>query len=250
MVSGVTLRGSFREIGVAFTAGVGAGILTGLASRVAMKISSLADPSELIRVTSNGNVVGDLTVEGTLGLVIFAGIGPGVLAGGLYGAVRPWLARFGRWDGLAFGMALLLMSGSAVIEPSNPDFRRFGPPILNVLLFGVLFLVLGLALAALWRAVGRWPARLLDLLAVPGTVVIGAAMLAIGSAAVLTLSDGSGERLGDTALGLILIVVTTVIALGLRRFGVISRASIVAFAVPVLVGSVTTIRAVALILAR
>ena len=179
-------------------------------------------------------------MEGTLGLVLFAGIGPGVVAGGLYAAVRPWLARFGRWDGLAFGFALLLMSGSAVIEPNNADFRRFGPPALNVVLFAALFIVLGLSLPALVTAIAG----------LAGTMAIGGAMMLLGASAVLTFVDRSEERLGDSALGLGLIVLTTVIALLLRRLTGVSCASVVALAVPVLVGGVATVRAVALILSR
>ena len=189
-------------------------------------------------------------MEGTLGLVLFAGIGPGVVAGGLYAAVRPWLARFGRWDGLAFGFALLLMSGSAVIEPNNADFRRFGPPALNVVLFAALFIVLGLSLPALWRAASRLPALVTAIAGLAGTMAIGGAMMLLGASAVLTFVDRSEERLGDSALGLGLIVLTTVIALLLRRLTGVSCASVVALAVPVLVGGVATVRAVALILSR
>jgi len=239
-----------RQIGIAFLAALGAGIVTGLAARVAMKISALASPSELVRVTSNGNIVGDLTAEGTLALVLVAGVGPGVVAGGLYAAVRPWLARFGRWDGLAFGFGLLLMSGSAVIEPNNTDFRRFGPPALNVVLFAALFIVLGLSQGALWRAASRLPALLIAIAGWAGTMAIGGAMMLLGVSAVLTFVDRSEERLGDSALGVGLIVLTTVIALLLRRFTGVSRASVVALAVPVLVGAAATVRAVALILSR
>lgn len=172
-----------RETGLAFIAGVGAGLVTGSASRVAMKISALADPSELVRVTENGNIVGDFTIEGTLGLLVFAGLFPGILAGGLFASVRPWLARSGRKQSLIFGAALLLMSGSAVIEPANADFQRFGPPALNVALFAALFFVLGAALAVFWRMASRWPARILTFAGVFGMLAIGGAMVSIGSAA-------------------------------------------------------------------
>ncbi len=233
-----------REVGVAFVAGLGAGIVTGLASRVAMKISALMAGFQLLAITENGNLVGDFTLEGTLGLVVFAGIGPGILAGALFVAARPWLRRFGRWDGLAFGAALLLMSGSAVIEPGNGDFRRFGPPALNVALFAALFLVLGLGLGVLARAARRAPPRVLTLAGVVGIVPVVGSLLMVGIAAALTYADPTEPRLGESALGLGLIAASIVLALALRRLGGVSRASWAALAIPVMIGGVATVSAV------
>ena len=41
--------------------------------------------------TENGNQVGDVTLDGTLGLVGFVGVPTGILAGLIVFAVRRWL---------------------------------------------------------------------------------------------------------------------------------------------------------------
>lgn len=147
-----------REAGVAAVAGGLAGILVGgIGGRVAMRISgAMSDPDMVGSArTANGNVLGAVTLEGTLALVIFAGLLPGLLGGLIYVAGRPWLRPLGRWGGLAFGLVLLAAVGSSVLEPFNIDFRKFGSPPLNVGLFALLFPLFGFAIAALADVVER-----------------------------------------------------------------------------------------------
>ena len=97
--------------------------------------------------TSNGNRVGDITFEGTLGLVLFVGIVSGLVGGVVFAAVEPWLRRLRPWHGLVFGLALLATFGFAVLDPSNFDFRRFGFAALNIAMFAALFLAFGVLIA-------------------------------------------------------------------------------------------------------
>ena len=137
-----------RALAAAGTAGLLVGVPAGLLSRVIMKIGALAGGPVVIGVhTSNGNAVGDFTLEGTLALVIFAGVIPGVAAALLYVAVRPWLLRLGAWRGLALGAYAFALTGFSVLEPGNNDFVRFGPPALNIAMFTALFIAVGLAIA-------------------------------------------------------------------------------------------------------
>lgn len=142
---------ALRAIGVAAIAGGLAGILVGgIGSRVAMRISgAMSDPILVGSArTANGNIVGDVTVGGTLGLIVFGGLLPGLIGGMIYAAVRPWLVPLGRLGGFAFGLVLLAALGPVIIEPFNIDFRKFGSPALNVALFALLFPLFGIAVAS------------------------------------------------------------------------------------------------------
>jgi len=144
-------RGTALRIGTFALAGALAGILVGgLGGRIVMRIAgAMSDPMTLASLrTANGNVLGEITLGGTLALAIFAGLVPGLVGGVAYGASLPWLVPLGRWSGAAFGLVLLAAIGPAVLEPFNFDFQKFGKPVVNVALFAALFPLFGLVVAA------------------------------------------------------------------------------------------------------
>ncbi|MGH2492647.1 MAG: hypothetical protein ACRDF9_14210 [Candidatus Limnocylindria bacterium] len=150
-----------RHVGVASLAGLVSGILVGgVLGRIVMRISGFAAGPNMVGVrTSNGNRVGDITLEGTLALVLFTGLASGVLGGVIYAVVEPWLRRARPWHGLAYGAALLLAFGFFVLDPSNFDFTRFGPAVLNVAMFAALFVIFGAMTAWLFDALSALRAR-------------------------------------------------------------------------------------------
>ena len=95
-------------------------------------------------------VIGEINLDGTIGLVVFGGILPGLLSGVIYVAIRPWLPR-GRLGGLAFGALHLVLAATRLdpLRPDNPDFNIVGPGWLSVLTFGAACLLHGMAVAAL-----------------------------------------------------------------------------------------------------
>lgn len=141
-----------RQLGAASLAGIIAGVLVGgLLGRVAMRISGFTAGPALVGVTTeNGNRVGDITLAGTVGLVIFVGLATGIVGGIVYAIVEPWLRRVRPWHGLAYGVALLLAFGFTVLDPSNFDFMRFGILLLNVAMFAALFVIFGATVAWLF----------------------------------------------------------------------------------------------------
>lgn len=138
-----------REIAAGSLAGIVVGIVVGgLGARLVMRLSALAAGGVVQGVTtSNGNRVGEVTVAGTIGLIIFVGVFTGILGGLLYASLRPWLAPLGRWRGLVFGIALLSLAGSLVLDSANSDFIVLRPPLLNVAMFAAVFVIFGVALA-------------------------------------------------------------------------------------------------------
>ena len=134
---------------------VAGAIVGGAGSRIAMRIAGIAAGDALQGAeTEAGFFVGEITADGTVSLVILGGF-VGALGGLLYLAARRWMADAGRWRGLAFGALILAIYGSAIVERDNPDFHRFGPPLLNIATFASLFVFFGLLVAPLFERIER-----------------------------------------------------------------------------------------------
>lgn len=184
----------YRRIATGAIAGGLAGILAGgIGGRLAMRVAGAMSNPTLIGVarTNNENIVGNVTLNGTFGVIVFAGLLPGIFAGLAYVAARPWVAPLGRWGGFAYGLVLLAAVGPAVLEPFNIDFRKFGEPALNVALFALLFPLFGIAVAALSSFVTRrWrgsPGSAWEIAGIVGVLAAGL-LLFIASAALVNLA--------------------------------------------------------------
>lgn len=141
-----------RGVGVALVGGFWAGALvTGPAMRLIMRLLAVtAGDDAQGRITEANEVIGQIELGGTLGLVVFGGILPGLLSGGLYLVVRRWLPA-GRAGGVVFGL-LHLVVGATRVDPlraDNIDFELVGPAWLAVLTFGVAAIVHGMAVVAI-----------------------------------------------------------------------------------------------------
>lgn len=147
-----------KEVAAGSLSGILIGIIVGgLGSRLAMRISAMAaDPFVQGVTTANGNRVGEITLSGTIALIVFGGVFGGIQGGLLYSALRPWLLPFGRWRGLVFGLGLLALNGSLILDETNSDFIILRPPLLNVAMFAALFPIFGIALAPVFDRVLRF----------------------------------------------------------------------------------------------
>jgi hypothetical protein len=181
-----------REIAAGSLSGIVVGIVVGgLGSRLVMRLSAIAAGSGVQGMTTaNGNRVGEITVGGTMALIIFAGGFAGIFGGLLYASVRPWLAPFARWRGLVFGLGLLGLAGSLILDAANSDFIVLRPPLLNVAMFAALFLIFGIAIAPMFDRTLRALAK--------GSLVWGA--LAFLGTVVAALFVGLGFVSGFSAL--------------------------------------------------
>ena len=226
---------------MASLAGLIAGIVVGgLLGRLVMRVSGFTAGSALVGArTSNGNRVGDITLDGTLALVLFVGVPVGLVAGFGFAAVEPWIRRLRPWHGLVFGAALFATFGFAVVDPTNVDFRLFGLTALNAAMFAGLFIVFGVLIAWLFdrlrAAVGGSGVR------ARATEI--AAWLALGPAVVATAFIVVGS--GLEPLLTILLVLPFVIAAIARWRGLPTRIGYAALAVPLLAGAARTFGGVA-----
>jgi hypothetical protein len=111
-----------RDIARGGLSGALAGIAVGgLGGRLVMRVVALLHPDAFGALTENGNRIGDITLGGTLALVLF-GLIACAMAGAVWVIVSPWI------PGRAFVRALLA-AGIAVaigtpvlIIGGNPDF--------------------------------------------------------------------------------------------------------------------------------
>lgn len=144
---------------ILYMAGIGAGITVGgPGGRLAMRLLAVtAGDDAQGRVTEAEEVVGRITVDGTIGFVLFMGIFGGVFAAGLYLLVRRYLPA-GRLGALAFGLAGVVVIGTTVdpLRRDNVDFDVVGPGWLSVAVFSLVLVGFALTLAALAARLSTW----------------------------------------------------------------------------------------------
>lgn len=244
-----------RDYASGAVAGLAAGIVVGgVGGRIVMRLASLIAGSDALGMTTaNGNIVGDFTLNGTIGLIVFAGALPGVFGGLLYAALGPWLVPLGRWRGVAFGVLLLAGLGSTVIDPANVDFVRFISAALAALMFATLFVAFGSLTAWIYGRLGRirrgdagGPQVLLWVGVLSSVLVI--ALLVITFVAALT---GQGEGAETAAVFFVVAVPTLLIATVARAYAETATAvSYALLGLPLLVGLQRTASALLTLLAR
>jgi len=139
---------TLRGFAAVFVAGGVAGVVVGgIGSRIAMRIAAVTARDVAQGLTTDaGATIGRITFEGTAFLVVAVGIGTALVGTAFYLATLPWLPRRRRLRALAFGGLELVVFGTVLLDPGNPDFTILGRPLLNVLVLGSLFVLHGVAL--------------------------------------------------------------------------------------------------------
>lgn len=141
-----------RGVAIALVGGFWAGALvTGPFVRLIMRLlAETAGEDAQGRLTDADEVVGSIDLDGTIGLVIFGGILPGLLSGAIYVVFRRWLPS-GRLSGVVFGALHLVVAATRIdpLRPDNPDFDLLGPGWLAVAAFGLASIVHGMAVVAI-----------------------------------------------------------------------------------------------------
>ncbi len=198
---GLVVRRYLWYLAVAVASGAAAGILAaGAGGRLVMRLLAVtAGAGAQGQITEAEEIVGRITVNGTIGFVLFTGLFLGLPSAAGYLLLRRWLPA-GRAGGLAYG-ALLLVAAGTRLEPlrrGNPDFDLVGPGWVAVAAFAALVVFHGMLIAALAgrlsRAVPLLAARPraiavhvpLLLLVLPGTSV--ALVLVLVGAVVVLMS--------------------------------------------------------------
>jgi len=188
---------------VALISGAAAGILAaGAGGRLVMRLLALTAGADAQgQITEAEEIVGRITVDGTLGFVVFTGLFFGPVSGAAYLLLRRWLPA-GRAGGLAFGALLLVVAGTR-LEPlrrSNPDFDLVGPGWVAVVAFTVLVVFHGMLVAAL---AGRLSRAVPLLTARPGAIAVHAPLL-------LLVLPGPSVALVLVIVGVVVVLVSRI----------------------------------------
>jgi len=178
-----------------------------------MRIAALAAPDSVQGIqTEAGATVGEITLGGTMFLLLFAGVGSALAGTAFYLGARPWLPQRRSVRALAFGGLELTVFGTIVLDAGNRDFTILGRPLLNVSVFAALFVLHGILLVLLIEPAGRlvaaaagegrWRGAIVD------SVSAGAAALTVLAAILLAVQSGARSNglamltLFGSALGL------------------------------------------------
>ncbi len=159
--------------------------------------------------------------------------------------------------GAVFGGLLLLSSGWLVMDPDNPDYRRFGDTEVNILLFSLIYIVFGLIVAPLTDRLDRlvpaaWPAR-----SRRAPVVLGSAVLVLLALPAVLVGIGFLASPRGLLIGVIILGTRALVPRWAGRFERptdlllrprVAVAAYAALAIPVLIGASLTLRAIGEIL--
>jgi hypothetical protein len=155
---GAVLRRYLWWLNLAVVAGFGGCVLAaGAGGRLAMRLLALtAGDLAQGRITEAGEVVGRITVDGTIGFILFQSFLLGIPTGALFLLLRRWLPP-GRAGGAAFGLLLLLVAGSRIdpLRAANPDFDIVGPGLVSVAAFAAVAVLDGMLVAAIATRLSR-----------------------------------------------------------------------------------------------
>ena len=118
------------------------------AGRLAMRLLAATSPEAQGRTTEADQVVGQITLSGTLAFFIFVGV-PFGLAVGIAYALAAFILPRGMAGGAVFGGASLVVFGSTLdpLRSDNPDFEIVGPGWLSVTVFLVMAVLTGVLTA-------------------------------------------------------------------------------------------------------
>jgi hypothetical protein len=180
-----------------FVAGGAAGVLVGgIGTRIAMRIAAMTARDGAQGLTTEaGATIGRITFEGTAFLVLAVGFGAALVGTAFYLATLPWLPRRRTLRAIAFGCLELVVFGTVLLDPANPDFTILGRPLVDVLVLGSLVVLHGVALVILVEPSGRlvstvargdrWRARL-----VAAGTFLAMALTALGAVALVARATG------------------------------------------------------------
>ena len=174
---GRVVRSYLWYVAVAMASGATAGILAaGAGGRLVMRLLAVTAGADAQgQITEAEEIVGRITVDGTIGFVLFTGLFLGLPSAAGYLLLRRWLPA-GRAAGLAYGALLLVVAGTR-LEPlrrGNPDFDLVGPGWVSVIAFTALVVFHGALVVAL---AGRLSRAVPLPTAQPGAIAVYAPLL-------------------------------------------------------------------------
>lgn len=121
-------------------------LLAGIGGRLVMRLAAILVPSADGAFTENGNRIGDITLGGSLGIVIAIGLLFGAVAGSLWVVIRPWLPRSRLAAAVVTIPVAVALGTRGLVEARNEDFEVLGHDPLVVASLVILVASFGPAL--------------------------------------------------------------------------------------------------------
>ena len=147
------IRRMFRSGLAAFAAGI---VVAGGGGRLAMRATSLIDRSAHGRRTEAGFRVGEVTLEGTLELVVFIGLFGGLAVLAIWTVVERWLPASRVARAATASIAAIGLGGRMAIDGGNIDFSILDPGWVMALIFITLMATLGPLIVAAEVLIDRY----------------------------------------------------------------------------------------------
>ncbi|MDN3309422.1 hypothetical protein QWJ90_00570 [Microbacterium oryzae] len=210
---------------VGITSGV---LVVGAGGRLVMRLLAVASPEASGRITEAQATVGEITVEGTLGYLLFGALPAALVSTALYLLVAHWIPR-GALAGPVLAGVCLVIVGTTVdpLRAENIDFAILDPDWLGLVLFALLAVLQGAFVAAvaarLSRSLPPMSKRNLPATAVPFLLAVAyvplGILLALGAVIAVLFpralpTVGAARASGDgVVLGRALLVLAVVIFL-------------------------------------
>ncbi len=142
-----------RDIARGGMAGAIVGIVVaGIGGRIVMRLAALVVPGATGALTENGNRIGDITLSGSLGLLLFSGLFFGVSAGTVWVVVSPWIPGVGLAKAILAMPISVALGTLGLIRRENRDFSVLGhdPTVVAMLLALIALMGLSIALVDGW----------------------------------------------------------------------------------------------------
>ncbi len=128
------LASSLRALGPVCSAGIICGALVaGFLGRFVMRVlaATSGDGAQGL-LTDAEEVVGEITLSGTIAFIAFVGLGAGAVAAIVLLVARPWLHVSGAAAGVMAGLVPLVLFGAKDFSSENLDFSILSPTWLAV----------------------------------------------------------------------------------------------------------------------
>ena len=114
-----------------------------------MRLAAVLNPDAVGLETENGNVIGDITLSGTLALLVFGGFLTGLIASVVWTTVSSWIPGTGLRRALLAAPVAVALGGVLLVQADNHDFVILTEDLLIVAMLLALVGTFGFALALL-----------------------------------------------------------------------------------------------------
>jgi len=120
-----------------------------------MRAAALLVPEAAGSFTENGNRIGEVTLSGTLGLVLAGGLFFGLFGAVVWVVVSPWIPGGWRTRAVLAMPVAISLTGVSLIQARNPDFQILRHDATAVVLLLALVALAGLTIAGFDRWLDR-----------------------------------------------------------------------------------------------